>query len=94
MLAHQEGLLNLNLVEIPLLAKLFYFLLLLLGCHLLQLHLLYLLLDSLVVPLLETEDFLSTLLRLLNFLPCLKLFLFEEGNTVGEELGIAINATF
>ena len=50
------------------------------------------LLNFFFVSLLQTRDVIGTLLGLLNLLPSFHLFLFEEGNTIGEQLGIALNA--
>ena len=58
--------------------------------HLVVLHLLHFLGHLLVVPLLKLEDLLGTFARLLNLLPRLDLLLLEEGDTVGEQLGIAL----
>lgn len=91
MLAHQNGLLDLGLLNVALLAERLDALLVLLRKHHIILHLLSLDLHALIVPLLELEDFRCALLRLLNLLPRLDLFLLEEGDTVSEELGITVH---
>ena len=51
------------------------------------------LLDSVFVSLLQSEDLICTLLSIVNFLPCLILLLLKQGDTIGQELGITLNAT-
>ena len=48
---------------------------------------------ALIISLLELHYLLGTLPRLLNLLPRLHLFLLEEGDTVGEKLGVPLHAT-
>jgi hypothetical protein len=59
---------------------------------LIDLHPLNFLLDSLGVALFQTRYLSRAFLGLLDFLPGSHLFLLEEGNTVGKELGVALNA--
>ena len=56
-------------------------------------HLLHFLLYAFIVSLFELHNLLGTLPRLFNLLPCLHLFLLEEGDTVGEKLGVPLHAT-
>ena len=51
------------------------------------------LLDALFIALLEGEDLIGSLLRVVDFLPSLHLFLLQKRNTVGEELGITLDAS-
>ena len=51
------------------------------------------LLDAIFVAFLEREDLISTLLGVIDLLPCLLLFLLEQGNTIGQQLGVSLDAT-
>lgn len=91
MLAHQDALLNLCLLNISFFAHDIDAFAGLLADHLVVLHLLHLLRHLLVVALLELHDFAGALARLLNLLPRLELLLLEQGDTIGEELGITFH---
>jgi hypothetical protein len=91
MLAHQDALLNLCLLDISLFAHGIDASFGLLADHLVVLHLLHLLLHLLIVALLELHDFAGALASLLNLLPRLELLLLEQGDAIGEELGIAFH---
>ena len=49
------------------------------------------LLDFLLVTLLKTGDVACALFGFLDFFPGFHLFLFQEGDTVGEKLGVAVD---
>ena len=53
---------------------------------------LHLLLDTFIISLLQAHHISSALLRLFNLFPGAHLFLFQEGNTIGEHVGILLNA--
>ena len=91
MLAHKDGLLDLGLLDVPLLAHGHDTLTVLSRDHLLVLHLLHLLLDLVIVALLELHDLTGTLPRLLNLLARLDLFLLQQGDTIRKQLGIAFH---
>ena len=90
-LTREYGLLDLRLFNVSVLTHLNNSLTVLLRDHLIVLHLLHLFLNFLVVALLQSHDFSSTLLCLLDLLPCLHLFLLEKRNTVGQELRIPLD---
>ena len=50
------------------------------------------LLNLLFVPFLKTSDVARTFLGLLNFLPCLHFLLLQQSDTIGQQLGISLNA--
>ena len=50
------------------------------------------LLNFLLVPLLEIRNIIGPLLGLLYLLPRLHLLLLEQGDSVGEELGVPLDA--
>ena len=50
------------------------------------------LLDAVFIALLERQDLICALLRVIDLLPCLLLFLLKQGNTIGEQLGIPLDA--
>lgn len=83
MLAHQDALLDLGLLDIPLLIHRIDAITVLHGDHLVVLHLLHLLGDSFIVSLFKFHNFTSALTGLLDFLPRLHLFLLEESNSIG-----------
>ena len=91
MLAHEDGLLDLCLLHVSVLAHLNDSLTVLLGNHLFVLHLFHLFLDAFIVALLQSHDLSGTFLGLFDLLPCLHLFLFEESNTVGQKLCIPLD---
>lgn len=91
MFAHEYALLNLGLLDSTLLTHIVYALSVLRGDHTFVLHFLHLLLYALIISLLELHYLLGTLPRLLNLLPRLHLFLLEEGDTVGEKLGVPLH---
>lgn len=84
MLRHQDGLLDLGLLNVSLLSHLNDALPVLRGNHLLVLHLIHLFLHLLIVSLLQFHDFASALASLFNLLPRFHLLLLEQGDTVGE----------
>ncbi len=84
MLTHEDGLLDLSLLNVAVLAESHDALAGLSGHHLIVLHLLHLFLDLLVVSLLQLHDLASPLACFLNLLASLEFFLLEEGDTVGE----------
>ena len=92
MLTHEYALLDLGLFDSTLLTHIVDALTVLRRDHTVILHLLHLLLYALIVALLELHNFLGTLPRLLDLLPRLHLFLLEEGDTVGEQLGVPLHA--
>ena len=51
------------------------------------------LLNTIFVPLLQRQDLISALLRVVDFLPCFLLLLLEEGDAVREQLRVPLNAT-
>ena len=51
------------------------------------------LLDAIFVAFLEREDLIGTLLGIIDLLPCLLLFLLEQGDTIGQQLGVSLDAT-
>ena len=51
------------------------------------------LLDAIFVAFLEREDLISALLGIVDLLPCLLLFLLEKGDTIGQQLGVSLDAT-
>ncbi len=83
MLAHEDGLLDLGLLNVAVLTHLNDALAILCRDHLIVLHLLHLLVHFLIVTLLEFHDLARTLSRLLNLLARLDFFLLEQGDTVG-----------
>ena len=94
MLAHQDRLLDLRLLNLALLAHGEDALPVLRRHHLIILHPFHLLVHSLVVALLQFHDFVGSLARLLDLLPSLELLLLEEGDAVREQLRVALNTTF
>ena len=93
MLTHEDRLLDLGLLDVAVLAECHNALAVLCRNHLLILHLLHLFLDLLVVALLQLHDLAGSLARFLNFLARLELLLLEEGDTICEQLSIALHAT-
>ena len=91
MLAHQDGLLDLGLLNVSVLAHLNDSLTVLLRNHLFILHFLHFFLDALVVTLLKSHDFSGAFFSLLDLLPGLHLFLLEQSNTVGQKLCISLD---
>ena len=91
MLTHQNALLDLSLLYVALLSHRIDALTVLLRDHLVILHLLHLLRHLLIVALFEFHDLAGTLTRLLNLLPSLDLLLLEKGDTVGQQLRIALH---
>ena len=63
----------------------------LLGSHVFILHLLHLFLNTLVVSLLESGDFLGSLFSFFDLLPGLHFLLLQEGDSVGKELGVSLD---
>lgn len=90
-LAHKYRLLDLCFLDSPVLAHLGNSLSALLGDDLFVLHLLHLFMDAYVVAFLQSHDFASAFLCLLDLFPGLHLFLLEQGDTVGKELRISLN---
>ena len=82
MLTHENGLLDLGLLDVSLLPHLYDSLLVLRGDHLIVLHLLHLLLNLLMISLFKFHDFASSLARFLNLLACFQLFLLEQSDTI------------
>ena len=91
MLAHEDRLLDLGLLDVAVLAHLDDALAVLRGDHLVVLHLLHLLSNLVVVPLLQLHHLRRALPRLLDLLPRLQLLLLEESDAVGEQLRIALD---
>ena len=89
----ENGLLNLSLFIRTLLLNRE----IVLGDHslVLILHLIVInfLLDSVFVSLLKSEDLICTLLSIVNFLPRLILLLLQQGDAIGQELSVTLNAT-
>jgi len=83
-LAHEDGLLDLCLLNASLFAHLGNPVLGVVGDHLIVFHLLHLFCDADVIAFLKPHDFTSTLFRFLNLLPGLHLLLLEEGDTVSQ----------
>lgn len=77
MLRHQDGLLDLSLLNVSLLIHLNDALPVLRGNHLVVLHLIHLLLHLLIVPLLKFHDLTGALASLFNLLSRFHLLLFE-----------------
>ena len=50
-----------------------------------------LLLDAVLVALLQREDLVRSLLSVIDLFPCLLLFLLQQGDTIGQQLGISLN---
>ena len=50
------------------------------------------LLHLLLVPFFEARDIIRPLLRLLNLFPRFHFFLLQKSDTVGQQLGVAVNA--
>ena len=88
------GLLNLLSFDLALPPHLVDPLLILLLHHLLHSQLLHLLLNLNLVLLLESENLCSTFLCFFDLFPCTHFFLLKEGDTVGEELRISLNAIY
>ena len=82
MLAHQDALLDLRLLDVPFFVHSQDALAVLRRNHLVILHLLHLLRNLVIVSLLELHDLTSALASLINFLSRLHLFLFKKRNTV------------
>lgn len=91
LLAEVYGLLYLLSLDLPLLAHLVDPLLVVLLHHLMHPQLLHLLMNLNLVLLLQGQHLRRSLLRLLDLLPGTHFLLFQEGNTVGEELGISLD---
>ena len=91
-LAQINGLLDLLFLILPLLLND----VVILTAHLLRLDVELqvdnLLLDFLLIALLKTGDLVGAFLSLLNLLPSLHLFLFEESDTVSKQLGISFDS--
>ena len=49
------------------------------------------LLDAVLVAFLESQDLIGSLLGVVDLLPCLLLFLLEEGNTIGQQLRVPLD---
>ena len=49
------------------------------------------LLDAVFIALFEGQNLVGTLLRIVDFFPSLLLLLLEQGNTIGQKLGIPLN---
>lgn len=49
------------------------------------------LLDAIFIALFEGQNLVGTLLRIVDFFPSLLLLLLEQGNTIGQKLGIPLN---
>ena len=92
-LAHQDGLLDLALLDVALLAHLHDSLPVLGRDHVVVVHLLHFLRDLLVVALFQLHHFAGTLASLLDLLTRLHLFLLEEGDAVCEELSVSLHTT-
>ena len=84
MLTHEDGLLDLGLLDVAVLAHLNDTLAVLRRHHLIVLHLLHLLMHLLVVALLQFHDLARTLSGLLNLFARLYLLLLEQGDTIRE----------
>ena len=82
MLAHQDALLDLGLLDVALLAHRINAVTVLRRDHLVILHLLHLLLHLVIVALLEFHDLTSTLACFLNLLSSLQFFLFEQRDSI------------
>ena len=50
------------------------------------------LLHLLLIPFLQPSDVIRSLLSLLNLLPCLHFLLLQQSDTIGQQLGISLNA--
>lgn len=90
-LAHEDRLLDFGFLDASLLANLENSLTACLGDHLLVLHFLHLFCDAHIVAFLESHDFTSALLGLLDLLPSLHLLLLEKSDAVGKELCISLD---
>ena len=49
------------------------------------------LLDAVLIAFLESQDLIGSLLGVVDLLPCLLLFLLEEGNTIGQQLRVPLD---
>lgn len=50
------------------------------------------LLDAIFVTFFKCQDFVCTLLSVVNLFPSLLLLLFEKGDSIGQKLGVTLNA--
>ena len=48
--------------------------------------------DTVFVTLFQRQDLVCPLLRVVDLLPSLLLFLFEKGNSIGQKLGVSLDA--
>ena len=83
MLTHEDGLLDLGLLNVSFLSHLNYALLVLRGHHLIVLHLLHFFLHLLMIFLFQSHHFTSSLPRFLDLLARFKLLLFQQGDAIG-----------
>ena len=60
--------------------------------HLIHAKQIQLLLDLHLILLLESHDLTRSLLSLLDLLPCLHLFLLQQGDSVRQQLSVSLNA--
>ena len=51
------------------------------------------LLDAVLIAFLERKDLISALLRVIDLLPSLLLFLLEQGDAVRQQLGVSLDTT-
>ena len=49
------------------------------------------LLDAIFVALLQRQNLICALLSIVDLLPRLLLFLLEQGNTIGQQLGVSLD---
>jgi len=90
-LAHQNRLLDLGLLDVAFLTHLHDSLAVVRRQYLVVLHLVHLFGHFLIVALFELEDFGGTLPGLLDLLASLDLLLLEEGDAVRQQLRIALH---
>lgn len=91
-LAQVDGLLDLLPLLVPLLSHFIDFLLVFILHHLLHTKLFHLLMDLVLILLLQRDDLSGSFLSLLNLLPGTHLLLLEEGDSVGQQLGVSLDA--
>jgi len=90
-LAHQDRLLNLGLLNVAVSAHLIDSITIISRDHLVILHFIHLLGHSLVVALLELQNLVGTFASFLNLLPRLDLLLLEESDTICQQLSITLH---